>query len=90
MSDLSRHWQTIRGTMKIKPDLIEYVIKNFDKEDSDVRAILDCMKVELWRDMKKSRSEEEAGFYQSLVDQIETSDFWDILDWANHFDFQGP
>ncbi len=76
--------------MKINPKLIEYVIKNFDNEDSDVRAILDCIKVELRRDMKKSRSKEEASFYQTLVEQIETPDFWYILDWANYFEFQGP
>ncbi|MFA4944515.1 MAG: hypothetical protein WC789_07420 [Lentisphaeria bacterium] len=78
--------------MKVKPDLVEYVIKNFDKDDSEsnVRAILDCMKVELRRDMKKSRSKEEATFCQTLIDQIETPDFWYMLDWANYFEFQGP
>lgn len=76
--------------MKINPGLVEYIVKNFNKEDSDVRAILDCMKVELRRDIKKCQSREQANFLSMFVDQIETPDFWDTLDWANHFVFEGP
>lgn len=76
--------------MQIKPRLVEYVIKNFDRNDSDVRAILDCIKVKLRRDMKRARSKVEANFYQELVNQVETIEFWELLDWANRFEFQGP
>jgi hypothetical protein len=76
--------------MNINPKLVEYVIENFDNKDSDVRAILDCMKVTLRRHSKNCKSQKRADFLDTLVDQIETPDFWDTLDWANNFAFEGP
>ncbi len=72
--------------MSIKVDrrFIENTLKYWGDDKTD--ALLEAMRVELRRDLRKC-SKNEAPIVESIIEQMGTEEFWEMLNWVTEYQF---
>lgn len=74
--------------MKITTSLVKDIANEFD--DQETQELIQAMVVELRRDLRKNAyGKDNAHLVESLIDQIQSPDFWTHVDMLiNNFTFE--
>jgi hypothetical protein len=70
--------------MRVDARFIAETCKYWD--DSKTQALLEALRVEMRRDLRKC-SRNEAPFVESIIEQLDSKEFWLTLDWMMGYEF---
>ena len=72
-------------SIHVGPKLIEDILKHWD--DDGVKELLEAMRVEMRRDLRKCPNKNFVPILESIIEQLETKEFWKMIDYITNFEF---
>ena len=71
-------------SMRVDSRLIADIYKYWD--DNKTQALIEALRVEMRRDLKRC-SRNEAPLVESIIEQLNSKDFWFTLNWIIGYEF---
>ena len=72
------------SNMQVDRRFIENTLKNWGSDNTE--ALLEALRVDLRRNLRKC-SKDEAPVFESSIEQMDTEDFWLMLDIITNYQF---
>ena len=79
---------------RVDSGLVEYILRNWDdnRNGEEVQEIIEAMVAELKQDYREDqrrhgRSPESEAFWEGLIADIQSVEFWEKFDYMNRFEF---